>query len=70
MLFYEDQSEYLGHIISDKRIRTDPAKVKAVQDWPALHNVHDIRSFLGLTNYYQRFVSQYSQIALLLTQLL
>ena len=42
---------------------TDPEKIKAVQDWPILKCVKDVRSFLGLTSYYRRFISNYADKA-------
>lgn len=51
--FLEEEVEYLGHLINAEGICTDSAKICAVQDWPQPENIHDIRSFLGLTNYYR-----------------
>ena len=39
------------------------AKLKALQDWGTPKNVRDVRSFLGFTNYYQRFVKDFAAIA-------
>ena len=67
--FFQESVEYLGHIISSKGIATDPEKVKAVQEWPTPTNLKDVQSFLGLCNYYRRFVPSYSHIATPLTAL-
>jgi hypothetical protein len=61
--------DFLGHVISPDGVRPDPAKVAAVQDWPAPSNVHQVRQFLGLTSYYRKFIRHYSQKALPLTDL-
>ena len=60
---------YLGHIVSDKGIATDPEKVKAVQEWPPLKNVHEVRQFLGLAGYYQKFIVKFAEIAAPLSDL-
>ena len=46
---------YLGHVVSEDIIRTDPKKIEAVLQWPVPMTVTNVRSFLGLTNYYRRF---------------
>ena len=61
---------YLGHIVSEDDIRTDPKKIKAVLQWPVPLTVTDTRSFLGLTNYYRRFLKGYAKIARPLTNLI
>ena len=43
---------YLGHIVSEDGIRTDPKKTETILLWPVPLTVTDVRSFLGLTNYY------------------
>ena len=55
--------KFLGHIISGTFLKPDDEKVKAVRDWPAPRSVSDIRRFLGLTNYFRRFIDHYSDIA-------
>ena len=48
----------------------DEAKVKAIQEWEPPTKVTELRSFLGLVNYYRRFIMGYSAIASPLTDLL
>ena len=67
--FWLDQVVFLGHVISKAEISVDPSKVEAVVDWARPTNVSEIRSFLGLTSYYRRFVEVFSRIAAPLTQL-
>ncbi len=55
--------KYLGHIVSAEGISTDPDKVAAVAKWPMPTKALDLRSFLGFTSYYQRFIKNYSRIA-------
>ena len=57
------QTEFLGHICSDKGIEMDPAKVKAILDWPELTNATDVLRFKGLVGFYKRFIHQFSKIA-------
>ena len=61
---------YLGHVVSPKGIAPDPDKISAVKDFPRPHNVKTVRSFLGLANYYRRFVKDFAKIAAPLKQLL
>ena len=55
--------KYLGHIVSADGISTDLEKVAAVAKWPVPTKALDLRSFLGFTSYYQRFIKNYSRIA-------
>lgn len=48
----------------------DERKVRAIVEWTAPTKVSELRSFLGLANYYQRFVKNYSRIVASLTDLL
>jgi hypothetical protein len=67
--FAQKEIKYLGHIVNKQGIRPNPKKVEAVQTWPVLKNVHDVRSFLGLVNYLRNFMEHYSEIAVPLTNL-
>ena len=48
----------------------DMDKVKAIREWATIKNVSELRSFLGLANYYKRFVKGYSRRVTALTNLL
>ena len=52
----------MGHVVSKNGIQTDPRKVEAIHKWPVPTNVTEVRSFLGFTNYYQRFIKRYAQV--------
>jgi len=41
--------KFLGHVVAAEGVSTDPNKVEAVKDWPVPEDVHEVRSFLGLT---------------------
>ena len=67
--FSSDTIEYLGFILTKDGLKMDPSKVQTIQDWPEPRKVKDIQSFLGFANFYQRFISDYSDIVIPLTQL-
>jgi len=55
--------EFLGVVIGPKGIEMEKEKVDRVLSWPEPKNVKDIRKFLGLANYYRRFIKDFAQIA-------
>ncbi|GBG90739.1 hypothetical protein CBR_g51246 [Chara braunii] len=67
--FVRQELEYLGHFVTPQGISLLSDKIQAVQDWPEPRNVTDVRSFVGLVGYYQRFIKGYSKIAAHLTKL-
>jgi hypothetical protein len=67
--FYKDKIQYLGHVISKEGIYVDPDKIKAIMEWFVPKDVTDIRYFMGIIGYYQRFIEGFSKIAYPITSL-
>ncbi|GBG68934.1 hypothetical protein CBR_g3633 [Chara braunii] len=59
--FAKQELEYLGHFVTPKGIRPLADKIQAIVDWPGPRCTTDVRSFMGLAGYYQRFVESYSK---------
>ncbi|GKA42193.1 putative reverse transcriptase domain-containing protein [Tanacetum coccineum] len=61
--------QFLGHLIDNQGLHVDPAKIEAVKNWESPTTPTEIRQFLGLAGYYQRFIKDFSKIAKSLTEL-
>ncbi|CAN6677113.1 unnamed protein product [Malus baccata var. baccata] len=68
--FATKEVEFLGHKIKEGKLMMEKGKIKAIQEWEPPTKVPTLRSFLGLANYYRRFIKGYSAIAAPLTDLL
>ena len=66
-VFFTDKLEYLGHIISADGIQPNPDLIRAIVQFPRPESLKGLQSFLGLANYYRRFIQNYSKIAAPLT---
>jgi hypothetical protein len=67
--FHKHRIAFLGYIVSENGLAPDPEKIKAIEEWPEPTDVKDVQAFLGLANYYRKFVGHYSGIAGALTEL-
>ena len=60
---FRKEVSFLGHRVSADSVTTEEDKVQAVKEWPVPKTVKAVRSFLGLTGYYRRFVKDYANVA-------
>ena len=60
--FEKEEVEYLGLLIRRGEVHMDPAKVKAVTEWPAPKTLKKVRGFIGFANFYRRFIKGFSKI--------
>jgi hypothetical protein len=67
--FFKSELEFLGHIVSGEGIKVDHRKTEAIRKWPKPTSVTELRSFLGLANYFRRFIQGYSSMVAPLTNL-
>ena len=67
--FWLTEVRFLGHVISASGVSMDLEKVEAVMSWERPKLVFKIRSFLGLTRYYRRFIEDFSGLAAPMMQL-
>ena len=65
--FWLREVQFLGHLVNQKGILVDPAKIKAVMQWEVPRSPSEIQIFLGLAGYYRRFMQDFSKIAVSLT---
>lgn len=60
--FFQTSVRYLGHVVSEDGVSTDPSKIEVVKAWPRPQNLKELKSFLGFAGYYRRFVQDFSKI--------
>jgi hypothetical protein len=68
--FFQTKLKFLGQIVDASGIRPDPARNQALQELPEPHDISTLRSFLGVLNYYARFLKEIRSIRAPLDELL
>ena len=68
--FMAREVKFLGHIVDEQGLRPDPDKVAVVKDWPVPTCLKELRSFLGLCNYFRKFIRGYAHVVFPMTELL
>ena len=68
--FFKSEVTYLGHVVCEDGIKTDPEKIKVLKDWPIMKCLKDVRKFLGFAGYYRRFVKGFAAVVRPLNDLL
>ncbi|GJX53743.1 putative reverse transcriptase domain-containing protein, partial [Tanacetum coccineum] len=67
--FWIPKVQFLRHVIDSKGIHVDPTKIESIKDWASPKSPTEIRQFLGLAGYYNRFIEGFSKIAKSTTKL-
>ena len=67
--FMKTQIQYLGHLISSERIQPLPEKFRSIKHMPALRSPKEVKQFLGLAEYYHKFIPRFSDLSRPLTRL-
>ncbi len=67
--FMKEEISFLGHRFSARGVEMEEDKIQAIQEWPTPTSVLEVQQFLGLCNYYRRFIHHYSHIAAPITAL-
>ena len=70
VLFYVQERVVLHHVVSNKGIEVDKARMEVIEKLPPPTSVRGVSSFLAHVGFYRRFIKDFSKIAKPLTQLL
>ncbi|KAL0159211.1 hypothetical protein M9458_042936, partial [Cirrhinus mrigala] len=68
-LFHQEKISFLGYVISPEGVAMDETKVNAVRNWPQPKTLKELQRFLGFSNFYRRFIRNFSSVAAPLTSM-
>jgi len=68
--FMQEETEFLGHVVSKNGIHTSAGHVKAITEWPTPKKQKDVQQFVGLAQFYHQYIDGFASIAFPLTSLL
>lgn len=69
-MFFQEQLQFLGHVILGEGVTPNLEKISAIQDLPSPSTVKPLRGFISLSGYYRKFVRNYAHLASPMTDLL
>ena len=69
-LFEVTSVDFLGFIMRDEEIVMNPGRVSMIIEWPVPQNLREIRTFIGFTGFYRRFIKEYFKVAQGMTDLM
>ncbi|KAF0685356.1 Aste57867_22733 [Aphanomyces stellatus] len=67
--FAVNKVDFLGHTISGDELQVDATKVRAIEKWSARTNRKELLSFLGMSGYYRKFIANYANLVLPISDL-
>jgi hypothetical protein len=67
--FEKSEVKFLGHIVGADGVKVDPDKIAAISQWPPPTHLSALRSFMGLAQYFRKFIKDFSRVATPLTNL-
>lgn len=67
--FLKTETEFLGFLITSEGIKPDEKKIRAIKNIKPPDNLKDLKSFIGLTSYYRRFIKDFAKVVKPLTNL-
>jgi hypothetical protein len=68
-VFMSKSMEFLGFMVGEDGLRVNPRKLEVIQTWPRPASITEIRRFLGLVQFFRRFIARFSEIAIPVTNL-
>ncbi|KAL0192813.1 hypothetical protein M9458_011109, partial [Cirrhinus mrigala] len=68
--FHQTSVQFLGYVISTEGVQMDQGKIQGIKEWPTPNTVKELQRFLGFSNFYRRFIQDYSMLTTPLTSLL